>query len=55
MTALHFAASSGFLNIATLLINNGCNVNVADSNVSYMYFTVLYSIYEIFDTYYRME
>ncbi len=34
-TALHCAAVKGHLEIATLLINNGCEINIAD-NVSHV-------------------
>ncbi len=36
MTALHWAANNGHLDIATLLINNGCDMNIAD-DVSHTY------------------
>ncbi len=29
-TALHYATSYGYLELVTLLINNGCNVNIAN-------------------------
>ncbi len=35
MIALHAAASAGLLEIVTLLINSGCDINAAD-NVSYI-------------------
>ncbi len=36
-TALHRAANNGHLAIATVLINSGCDMNIADKYVSHTY------------------